>query len=674
MLRTLFLPGIKLMDSLGFRAKFLLVAMVFALPIGYMLFLLLGQMAHTIEQAEREKVGLEYLAKTRDLLELIPQHRGMLNALLNGDDSFAPKLVELRKRIDQAFDELEAFDRNYGTPLNTGNRVKAFRQQWQAILARIGKDTPEQLFEAHSKLIASGLRFMTHIGEQSGLLLDPSLDTNSLASLTVVEVPKITDLMGQARGVASGIAARGSFTPDSWARLHTLATLVGNEQDMAWLKYETAVAANPAIDTELRTAVEKARTATARFIQTLQQMLDADTLEVTAAEVFGLGTRAISDNFKLLDAAHGVLDRLLDARIAKATAQRRTALAIVIGILLFVAYLFGAFSISFFGIMKQMVETSRAMAQGDLTRRLQVSTRDELNEIATEFNHMADQFEELIQGLRDAASQIDDTTGGFVALVDQAREGAEHQRSQTDQVATAITEMSATAQEVASNAEQAAHATSDAQQAALQGNDVVNEVVQSINRLAGEVDEAARVIRELEANSQEIGSILDVIRGIAEQTNLLALNAAIEAARAGEQGRGFAVVADEVRTLASRTQEATQEIQEMIERLQAGAGQAAQVMSRSAESAGNTVQMAGEAGRSLAGITEAVNTVNDMNAQIASAAEEQTAVAEEINQNVINISQVCNRTTDMTGNIHEAGVRLRELAERLANIVSRFRL
>ncbi len=674
MLRTLFLPGIRLMDSLGFRAKFLLVALVFALPIGYMLFLLLGNMAHTLDQARRERVGLEYLTHTRSLLELIPQHRGLLNAYLNGSRDFAPRLEALRKRIDAAFDELEAYDQGHGQALATGDTVARFRRQWQALLTDIDKRKPEELFEAHSRLIADGLRFMVHIGEQSGLLLDPDLDSNSLASLSIVEVPQITEQMGQARGVAAGIAARGRFTPDSWARLHTLTTLVQNQSSLARLKYETAVTANPALDTRLGGPARSAWEATDGFLKALKQMLDQDQPEISAAAIFKLGTEAIGRNFRLLNSARDALNELLDARIARAETERRTALGIVIGILLLVAYLFGAFSISFFGIMKQMVETSRAMAQGDLTRRLQVQTRDELRDIAVEFNRMADHFVGLIENLRDAARDIDQTTGGFVDLAEQARHGADQQRNQTEQVATAITEMSATAQEVASNAEQAARATAQAREAALQGNDVVGEVVQSINRLAGEVDEAARVIHELEANSQEIGSILDVIRGIAEQTNLLALNAAIEAARAGEQGRGFAVVADEVRTLASRTQEATQEIQQMIERLQSGAAQAAEVMSRSAESAGSTVQMAGEAGTALRGITEAVDTVNDMNAQIASAAEEQTAVAEEINQNVINISQVCHRTTDMTGNIHDAGVRLRKLAERLAEVVSRFRL
>ncbi|HHH46555.1 MAG TPA: methyl-accepting chemotaxis protein [Thiotrichales bacterium] len=674
MLRTLFLPGIRLMDSLGFRAKFLLVTLVFALPIGYMLFLLLGNMAHTIDQAQREQVGLEYLAHTRALLELIPQHRGMLNAYLNGSEDFAPRLEELRKRIATAFDELEAYDQAHGKALSTEGMVARFRRQWQALLADLDQRKPEELFEAHSRLIADGLRFMVHIGEQSGLLLDPDLDGNSLASLSIVEVPQITEQLGQARGIAAGIAAQGRFTPDSWARLHTLTTLVENQESLARLKYETAVTANPALDARLGGAARGAREATDGFLKALNQMLGQDKPDVSASTIFQLGTEAIGRNFRLLDSAREALEELLEARIARAETERRTALGFVIGILLFVAYLFVAFSISFFGIMKQMVETSRAMAQGDLTRRLQVQTRDELRDIAVEFNRMADHFVGLIENLRDAARDIDQTTGGFVDLAEQARHGADQQRNQTEQVATAITEMSATAQEVASNAEQAARATAQAREAALQGNDVVGEVVQSINRLAGEVDEAARVIHELEANSQEIGSILDVIRGIAEQTNLLALNAAIEAARAGEQGRGFAVVADEVRTLASRTQEATQEIQQMIERLQSGAAQATEVMTRSAESASSTVQMAGEAGAALRGITESVDTVNDMNAQIASAAEEQTAVAEEINQNVINISEVCHRTTDMTGNIHEAGVRLRKLAERLAEVVSRFRL
>ncbi len=223
------------------------------------------------------------------------------------------------------------------------------------------------------------------------------------------------------------------------------------------------------------------------------------------------------------------------------------------------------------------------------------------------------------------------------------------QKDEVDKVATAMTEMSATVHEVARNATEAAEAAQRADEETSKGKSVVSQAIEAIDLLANEVNDAAQVIHRLEQDSDEIGAVLDVIRGIAEQTNLLALNAAIEAARAGEQGRGFAVVADEVRTLAQRTQQSTQEIQNMIERLQSGAQDAVKAMEQGRSRAQVGVEQAAEAGTSLETIAQAVGTISDMNTQIATAAEEQSVVAEEINLNIVAISDMIDKVATDAG-------------------------
>lgn len=244
------------------------------------------------------------------------------------------------------------------------------------------------------------------------------------------------------------------------------------------------------------------------------------------------------------------------------------------------------------------------------------------------------------------------------------------QQAETTQVATAMEEMTATVQEVARNAVNASKAAANVDVEAGSGKQVVDEAVQAINSLASEVQSAADVIHELEADSENIGQVITVIQGIAEQTNLLALNAAIEAAWAGEQGRGFAVVADEVRTLASRTQNSTEEIQQTVERLLARARDAVKVMEHGQMQATTSVEQAASAGEVLARINAQIGTINDMNNQIASTADEQSSVAEEINRN---ISMVSEQTAQGAGNTSEACRQLLELASQLKSTVSSFK-
>jgi len=314
------------------------------------------------------------------------------------------------------------------------------------------------------------------------------------------------------------------------------------------------------------------------------------------------------------------------------------------------------------------------IASGDLTQQLRVTRRDELGVLQQGIARMGTTLRELISGIRDGVTQIASAAEELSAVTEQTSAGANSQKVETDQVATAMHEMAATVQEVARNAEQASHAATGADDEARAGDRVVGEAIGQIERLAEDMHRSTEAMNLLQQESQKIGSVMDVIKSVAEQTNLLALNAAIEAARAGEAGRGFAVVADEVRGLAQRTQKSTEEIEELIASLQHGTQQVANAMQGSRTLTDSSVELARKAGASLENITSTVSSIQSMNQQIAAAAEQQSAVAEEISRSILNVRDVSEQTAAASDETAASSVELARLGGQLQTLVSQFRV
>ncbi len=674
-MQFLLAPAVSLLNHLRYPQKFLLVGMIMLIPMLTMGWLLVTESNKTIVSLNSERDGLAYIQGVRPLIEHIPQHRGMSGAFLNGNDGFRRQMESKQAEIDGFFSQLAEVDRRLGQRLQTGDRLAALQREWDTLKRQVWQLSPAQSFQRHGQVVQQAIDLIGYVADTSGLILDPVLDSYYMMDLLVVQMPMLTEAMGQSRALGSGAAARGSLDTDGRIQLTIRLDRIRSVESNLKHHMEVIARENPDMGSALGAAHREATVAVSGFAELIaDQLLEANTITVTSDAIFTSSTRAIDGVFALYDEVLPRLDGLFVERVQTTQRLLWFEVAVVVIVLLLVLYLFAAFYRAVMVSIDTIAEGTQRMADGDLTVHFDIAAQDEMQHIAKSFNAMSRSFRNLVAQAMSSTSQVASAAEELSAITQETDKGIRRQQHETDQVATAINEMTATVQEVANSASSAADSTQAAASEASTGQQVVGKTVESINRLAEEVRGAGEIIHSLEKNSDKIGSVIDVIQGIAEQTNLLALNAAIEAARAGEQGRGFAVVADEVRTLASRTQNATLEIQQMIEGLQGDAGRAVQAMTTSGGQASRGVEAAAEAGEALRRITEAVNTIADMNSQIASAAEEQSAVAEEVNRNISNIAEISEHNATGSTQTAAASGELAGLSGELQQMLSRFKV
>ena len=404
------------------------------------------------------------------------------------------------------------------------------------------------------------------------------------------------------------------------------------------------------------------------YLAAVSQFRDSQVASAAALKAMAEQGDLLFDRSKKLTTSQTII-RDADAAQAKFLLMLATALALVFGIV-------AAWAITRQIVipLSQTLKVAERVAAGDLTHDLVSQRQDELGQLQRAMQSMTMGLRDLIGGISDGVTQIASAAEELSAVTEQTSAGVNSQKVETDQVATAMNEMAATVQEVARNAEEASEAAVAADQQAREGDRVVGEAIAQIERLAGEVGNSTEAMGHLKRESDKIGSVLDVIKSVAQQTNLLALNAAIEAARAGEAGRGFAVVADEVRSLAQRTQKSTEEIEELIVGLQSGTQQVATIMDNSRSLTDSSVELTRRAGNALENITRTVSAIQAMNQQIATAAEQQSAVAEEINRSVLNVRDVSEQTAAASEETAASSTELARLGTHLQALVGRFRV
>lgn len=666
-------PLVSLMNQFSCSRKMLIISTAFVIPALITMFFLVKEQLIAVNFAKQEITGVEYIVPVRQLIQHFPEHRGMTNAYLSGKAEFRQKILSKREQIREDINAVDRIDEKLGGTLASTSYWNEIKTQWQELESSAFNGEASDIFKQHTQLIAKVLDLMKRVSDNSNLTLDSELDSYYIKEAVVNLIPQDVENMGQARGLASGLAAKKSINHQQNIKLTSL--IITIRTNVAALKRGMLVlqTSNEELFRKLEAEINKTIDQSEHYLQFLEnEILNAESIAVDSSLVFSEGTKTIVSNFNILDNLLVELGGLLESRVSSLQVRVLMLLAFNIGVLGFAVLLFVGFYHSLVKGLKKMQQSAVEIASGNLSTRIQIENKDEVGDLAGSFNSMASQFEQLILRLEKSSAVLASSAKQMSTTSQETSEGVGHQQEQIEQVASAMSEMAVTVKEVATNASETAVATKSAHETVSNGKSLIDNTTAVIRSLSKEIETATHVVQELAEDGEKIGSVLGVIQSIAEQTNLLALNAAIEAARAGENGRGFAVVADEVRTLASRTHESTEEIQRMIERLQTGTNKAVEVMLEGKKCSENTVIESNKQNEFLENIVSSIETIDDMASHIASASEQQSGMANEMSQSISNIYQVTERSAQSSIEINQSSESLANLAAELQQSINQF--
>ena len=672
-MNSLLAPAIALMNRLSYGMKFCLISVLFFVPLGIISTMVVHQAYERVEVTQHAQDNLALVRAASDILRDAELIRDMeaVNALL-GQGQFAAELdargAELRK---QALDKLTSL------PLDVEDAAAADVVAKRDELVALYQGFANESVSGRKVLSVQGLSdaatLLNFSAAYAGLPQDFDRDVRQLTELLIDVTPQVTAALGEGRAIGAYSMGLGFINSDASRAMddlfETLQKLTGNYQQVLQqtLSGNGLQSLKPAADASLESL---------GIAQNIfdEEIIMANSLEGQWDEYFARITTEIDKTYALDTAVFDALRARLDERLGENRSAMYTLIVSLSLVGLLIIYLYAGFYMATRRTLKRLSSQMGRVASGDMTVQVDVDSRDELGDLAADFNNTVQKVRELIRQVSATSDQVQEQSRQVEDIASESSHAATSQRSQIEQVATAMNEMAATSQEVARSAALAVTNAEEVNTQTLNGRRLVESSVDGIEKLSGEIENSVKVINQLADDSSSISRVLDVIKGVAEQTNLLALNAAIEAARAGEQGRGFAVVADEVRTLARRTQQSTEEIEQMIVRLQSGVGAAVKAMGSSHSMTADTVDASLKVQAGLDNILKSVTYIVDQSQQIAAAAEEQTAVSHDIDQNIVEINHAGERTAEGARKAEESSGRMAQLVQSLQGIISAFKV
>jgi methyl-accepting chemotaxis protein len=633
---SLLRPAVAFANKMSFTVKLFLAVLIFLVPFVLLLIVQLFSSWSDIKKNEHQRHGLQLIIQLKPLALDIAKHRGNMAQYLAGAAEKENTILAIEKTLSEDTKVLKKIADANDYEITNINELTSLLQQLSLANSKTGNAI--KIFEAHSELVEAVHRVIAVVTMDFELATQSSITDHYLENITTYSIPVLAEELGQFRGRGASALADKSVTIEEKVIIASILSSVSKlnnslNQDLELLFRE------PGIHDRLNADLQTYRNIIQQYIDvTKSQILGTDDASLSATAYFEYGTKAIES----LSAFDAKVTQEFNASItAKHDQQYSQNL-----LLMLVAFAITVVGIYFsLGILtslnvnaKSLNDASHKLQDGDFSTGIFIATEDTLGDAAKSLTTMIGRVALLLNTIQKSAHDVNELSVKIQSVSDTSKQELEQQNQQTQQVASAATEMVATVREVARSCLDVTNATDIAHDSALDGHAKVNEAIAKINTLGVDVEKAKDIISQVQSDVTDISAVLEVIRSIADQTNLLALNAAIEAARAGEQGRGFAVVADEVRSLAKRTQDSTAEIRVVIEKLQAGAINAVGIIHQSFMGAQDSVISAESAGQSLEKIVVGVDLLRSLNTQIATAAEQQAAVAEQMSRNTQQLS------------------------------------
>jgi len=665
-----------LMNRLTYVYKFTLISILWLIPIAGLTYLLVSQLNTSISQVANEVDGLKAYQSSYQIAQEAINYRDYRTvAKIRPVEAVDLESMKSRKKISKLLSELE--DQNFDFDVNGDlrNQVSEIIKSWKRIVTEdsFANNFNDQ-FKYYNEFVEKTLSLVSISTQLSGLSQDSSKEIQLLLDLSVKSISQTLDSLGKTRSVGIYALNEGAVNYVTGDLLNEIFDQLTSINTSLLPALEVSMKSSAVVTSKLSSHAEALKGS----ILTIQDSVDMDIitpmrLEKPWAEFDSIVSIEMNKFRGFNDRILAYVGNTLKARLDEETQARMTLFIVLSLLLLVIVYLYMGFSVSVRTTISGFSRAARKVADGDLTVRLDKYTYDEMGELTNEFNNMTEKMHQLIQVVSGTTTDVDHQASRVNDTAVSNSTAVTKQMDETAQISEAMHQLVETVQEVASSSQSVSDAAKAADDEANNGKLVVDETLQAIDHLSTEIKYSVDTINRVSKDSEDISNVMVEIRAIAEQTNLLALNAAIEAARAGEQGRGFAVVADEVRTLSQRTQKSTEEIESMIERLQKGVKEAVHSMQSSQSTAEVTVDQSRKVSDALVNIVESITSIVDQSHQIASAAEEQSAVATTIDNNVTLISDLGKETAENADDTLGASKELSSLTNSLQGLIDTFK-